>query len=535
MINYYYDILHFFGKVIFPKYKWHIILTCFLGVLSIYIGPDHAVAFRYDILRFFCSIVFCLTFVFLLHRSGWIGYLLIIPIFIFVALQAGYRFNFGERISKSVLSAIVETSQHETKGVIGNLTLLFFFSAIVFAILIYIFHKLEKLKKKNIGIVLILASLLLITTPIVLATSESDRFIPDVIIDPPVVGNIYYDMNNLFFGDAIFLVTTLMLENVYSKNYEKTLNKNVIKKDSGVETVVLVIGESSLSKRYSAYGYHLPTSPEIEKYSKEDGGCIVKNVHSSAPITRDSISMTLSFATPENSAPLFNEKSIIDMAKENGYKTYWLSSQPLKGRYETRYGFLVKDSDKIELTDWNDNELPVLLQNILTAPFDVHKKKFVAIQMNGSHVPYTDKFDAVDTAALPNADNYDKSIHKTDRIISIFLKLLEAQPNEYVLLFASDHGEIVNVGHGITRGGIDQYLIPMFMRGNSKNHEPCSFVEKLRNENGYINALSNKFILSKILGYSIEEKYLKDETSNDRVLHSNGLVYSWADIVNGNW
>lgn len=513
------------------RYRWNILAITILSIFSIYIGPDHAVALRYDILRFICSIVFIFTFLYFFRARGKFGWLVGMLILVVLSLQLGYRFNFGERIPKSVLAAIVETNWHEAQGMLGDLPGMFVFSAIVFLVCISLFLRIEVVKNKLIDIFLVCSCFLLLVVPIIWNTIESDRFVTDVTMDPQVVGRIYYDMNNLFFGDVAYLTATMMLDHLYKKNIKKEMNPYVLKNNEGVKNVVLVIGESSVSNRYSAYGYRLKTSPNIDANLLDDAACLVRDVHSSAPITRDSISMSLSFATPEDSGPLFREYSIIDMAKINGYKTHWLSAQPLKGRYETRYGFLVKESDVVELTDWNDDELPVLLKRLFSKTKEIGKRNFIAIQMNGSHVPYANKFDPEDDIALPGAEDYDKSIRKTDRIVSEILKIVETNSDDYAFVFFSDHGEIVNIGHGMSYGGKEQYMIPMFIKSNSKNSDICSFVKKLRNKNGYVNGLSNKFILSRLLGYSIDQSYLKREVENDRILNSNGMILGWEDVL----
>lgn len=100
---------------------------------------------------------------------------------------------------------------------------------------------------------------------------------------------------------------------------------------------------------------------------------------------------------------------------------------------------------------------------------------------------------------------------------------------QYILFYTSDHGEIIDVGHGIQYGGANQYLIPLMIKSNFDN-QYCNFIEQQRNKNGYISGLMNKFLLANMLGYTIDAKKLLAEKNNDRVLHSDGIVYDFMTL-----
>src|SRR5699024_2235497 len=93
-----------------------------------------------------------------------------------------------------------------------------------------------------------------------------------------------------------------------------------------------------------------------------------------------------------------------------------------------------------------------------------------------------------------------------------------------------DHGEVVGKGHGLTYGGPKQVLIPYFLKSTDRHKSLCRFIEDLRNDKGYINALSNKFVLLQLLCYNVDNDYIRSEVSNDLILHSNGNVYQGSDI-----
>lgn len=343
---------------------------------------------------------------------------------------------------------------------------------------------------------------------------ELGRFLRDRY--PAVIGDAFYIYSAIRFVDKYDVTKNNMeFHESIDMSAHKTIENNLI---------VLVVGESSLFSRYSAYGYNKETTPNMKKIFSQPYGCIINNVHSSAPLTRDSVSMTLAFHTPESDESLFKNKSIIEMAKHKGYKTFWIGSQPLKGLYDSKYGFIAKKSHFTKLTDYQDDELKNILKEILS---DNAKHKFIVIHLWGNHKPYSN-FDEEDKIALSNTNDYDLTIYHTDRVIKSLHDVIKENSKNYVILYTSDHGEIVGKGHGFLEGK-DQYLIPFMYKSMNQNYD-CQFIESFRNKNGWLSGLMNKFILSNLLGYTINKNILEREINNDRVLYANGRPVDFSKL-----
>ncbi|WP_334471986.1 sulfatase-like hydrolase/transferase [Arsenophonus sp. PmNCSU2021_1] len=221
---------------------------------------------------------------------------------------------------------------------------------------------------------------------------------------------------------------------------------------------------------------------------------------------------------------LKHNKSIVEMARYNGYKTYWLGSQEIEGTHGSRYGFIAKKSDHIKLTNYNDNKLVELLSEILS---DNTQKRFIVIHLFGNHKPYNN-YDEIDKKALPKAEKYDLTIHHTDRIVNDIFNVINEKKINYNLIYTSDHGEVVNVGHGLKKGR-EQYLIPFMYKSTNPEYN-CQFIESFRNKNGYLSGLMNKYILSELLGYGIDKSTLTKEREYDRILTANEDVVAFSDI-----
>ena len=476
------------------------------------------------------STTFCLfLFIHILITSRYHFVVAIGMLFLFLLLsEISYLIYFGEVISEGVLDSITETSTDEAFSMLKPVLFITMPALIVTVGILFIYKKFITVKFRPLlplTYYLAIAAIFLSAGTMVQNDTHEDYKLKSLILRkfyPAVLGNVVY------------LGVTSFSTDIYADTSEiEVFNDAVILPPQNLndDLVVLIMGESSLVSRYSAYGYHKPTTPLMaEIFNQKNGGCIINNSHSSASFTRDSIPMTLSFNIPESNDNLFINKSIIEMAKYNNYKTYWLASyrQGIKGSSNAKFGFIARKSDVIDFTDKiHDINLSELLEQYLKK--DNAPKKFIFIHLRGSHQPYSDGYDEIDKQALPDAEIYDLTIHHTDRTVKAIYDVINKYSRNYSIIYTSDHGEIVNVGHGMSKG-IDQFLIP-FMFISTNNRFDCQFIESFRSSNGYLSGLMNKYILSNLLGYQIDQSILDKEKNNDRILLPNHQNMLFLDFL----
>ncbi|WP_338332922.1 phosphoethanolamine transferase [Acetobacter sp. LMG 32666] len=317
---------------------------------------------------------------------------------------------------------------------------------------------------------------------------------------------------------------------------------SVIKKHTGrVHNIIFIMGESSFAPRYSVYGYNKQkTTPYLLESQEKNQICVIEKAHSNANTTHYSVPMTFSFQTPDNSSNLLSEKNIIEMARDNGYKTFWIASQDGSGAYSRPFGYISEYSNYVTRQDYNnkyngvnwkdESILPVLKEKFTdAAPY-----KMYVLHIEGSHMSYDDKYTKEDTQSLPNAEKYDLSIHHTDRLIQKIMSMASDTLGEYTLIYTSDHGEVVNKGHGLQFGGLDQYNIPMIIHDGNGNGYYCHMAESLRNDNGYYTSIMNKYLLLDMLGYDTNPQFIQKSKSIDTVLHSDSKMYNYNNIPTQN-
>lgn len=299
--------------------------------------------------------------------------------------------------------------------------------------------------------------------------------------------------------------------------------------------IIFVMGESSIASRYGVYGYKTQnTTPYLDIMAADKKLCVIPQTHSAANLTGFSVPMTFSFFAPSKPELLLSEKNIIELARDNGYQTFWVASQDGSSFYTRSYGYVSEFSNYITRQDFNNQQngvnwrdeslLPVIKEKFL----DKNPYKFYVIHIMGSHESYADKRTAEDISALPNADEYDQSIHRTDRILHQIIDMADHELGDYTLVYTSDHGEVVGMGHGLQYGGYDQYNIPMIVR--DPTGEYCRYVEKLRNVDGYYSSLMNKYLILDMLGYDIDPKVIEEARHTDPILHSDDKVYDYKNI-----
>ncbi|HBI5290652.1 TPA: sulfatase-like hydrolase/transferase, partial [Salmonella enterica] len=435
--------------------------------------------------------------------------------------EISYFIVFNEQISFDVISSIVETNLIEAKGMFLSDGIKIFGIAILLTLAIsYGIIKLYK-NQDNFKWIPKLSILLYLLIAIMIVNDlrpQISNIKMSMNESRSTIGKIIKSYFPAVIGDVAYFASTMLLNDRYSDtSLIPDFNEAITgKEDNDNNTIVIVMGESSLFSRYSIYGYPKLTSPGLQKIFTQPKSCIVRNVHSSAPQTRDSLAMTFSFSTPESDNNLFKNKSIIEMAKANGYKTWWIGSQELEGLFSSKYGFIARKSDIVRLTNGHDEHLIPMLTDALedsSAP-----QKFIIVHLLGNHKPYHN-YDAEDKKALPGAEEYDLTIHKTDRVVSELFNNVAKYSNNYIFLYTSDHGEVVNKGHGLMKGK-DQWYIP-FLYKSTYDKFDCSFIEQFRNKDGWLSGLMNKYILSRLIGYTLDKNIVNSEMNNDRVKAAN--------------
>lgn len=229
-------------------------------------------------------------------------------------------------------------------------------------------------------------------------------------------------------------------------------------------TLVLVIGESTTSQHMSLYGYGRETTPLLEKIAETDQGLTVFNdVVAARPYTIEMLQQALTFADQQNPERYLSDPSLINIMKQAGYKTFWITNQQTMTKRNTMLTTFSQIADEQFYLNNQRNQNALQHDEVVFEPFekvlnDPAEKKFIVVHLLGTHMNYKyrypDEFkkfegrDEVVPASLSNREvaiynSYDNAVLYNDYVVATLIKQFAATDPYGFLVYFSDHGEEV--------------------------------------------------------------------------------------------
>lgn len=220
-------------------------------------------------------------------------------------------------------------------------------------------------------------------------------------------------------------------------------------------TVILVLGESLRADHLGLNGYARETTPLL---SKRKNIYSFPHIHTEYTNTNRSLPHILTRADSVNIDLAFEENSFIELFKQCGFSTAWISNQDAANTY---VGFINECDTTIyahpeksvyNYNEWLDEDLLPHTEQLLTKDSPL---KLLVLHTIGSHWYYNNHsaegfrlFKPISTSRVLTQNSnqqiinsYDNTIVYTDFFLDKLFKLLE---NENALvLFISDHGEVL--------------------------------------------------------------------------------------------
>lgn len=250
-------------------------------------------------------------------------------------------------------------------------------------------------------------------------------------------------------------------ESMKVKKELETLNNLTIASNWGTSTLsdskyddyVLIIGESARKDYHHAYGYPSPNTP----FMSSANGTLINGFTAGGTNTIASLKLMLTKPNTEKWEGDYS-RSLIDLVKSAGIKTFWLSNQGYLGTYDTPISSLANKSDEKFFTKAGDSlnqnisdfELLSPLEKVLSQP--ATGKRFIVLHLYGSHPISCDRLEdypkMYDDEQLPkkyhNVNCYVSSIKKTDELLKRVYELLSKNSANshrlFSMIYFSDHG-----------------------------------------------------------------------------------------------
>ena len=257
----------------------------------------------------------------------------------------------------------------------------------------------------------------------------------------------------------------------------------VMSSSEAPQTYVVIIGESTSSWHMQLYGYPRETNPELFEIKEEllvFDSVISPNVHTI--LSLEKILTFSDYKTPNK----VNNASVVQLANQAGFRTYWLSSQRPIGLHESVAATFARAAHKSIYTNTEDYDYPIfddsLLPELDAILDDGEHKRLIFIHLIGTHIPYSKRYPkSFDYFSDKNLDSkfkgsnvidmintYDNAIRYNDHIVrSIIEKVRSKHIISYVTYF-SDHGEEVYdtmnfLGHNEYHATRPMYEVPFMV------------------------------------------------------------------------
>lgn len=245
---------------------------------------------------------------------------------------------------------------------------------------------------------------------------------------------------------------------------------------------------------------------------------VVEDAISPASITIESVPRQITFANPINFNDYYHFLNIIELANDANYETNWISNQRKIGSNESAIGAIATTAKKSIFLQKGDTEVSFSLDSELLIPFqqilNKDKNQLITLHLVGSHLDYRDKHDVADYEAVNKSPkmfrHYDASIHHTDKVIKNIYELLKPFGN-FLIIYMPDHGEKINVGHGLNEFDRSQYEIPLIAIGESNYIDQFRLlIEQYSSKGRTFNTSNMVYVLAEIMGYHFTEESIKN-------------------------
>jgi glucan phosphoethanolaminetransferase (alkaline phosphatase superfamily) len=278
-----------------------------------------------------------------------------------------------------------------------------------------------------------------------------------------------------FFGKTLplYLFNIQIVKPYQNKDFKNSNNQNQAK------NVILIVGESLSLHYMSLYGYDKDTTPNLKRLQKDDKNFIAFKAISGGVFTDSSVPMLLNVEKQPNALNhiLTNKTNLFKLAKDNGYKTHWISAQAndsfsyIRSYMGLKYIDNYTDSLKYGFDKYTSSLDDVLLKEL--KHIDFSKRNFIVLNMIGSHEPYETR---VIKTFKPfgnsnHLDNYCNTVAYTDLILNDIIKFVKKQNKEIIFIFTSDHGQHVtkqSLGKGNLKD-IRDYQVPAIFYSHNIN------------------------------------------------------------------
>ena len=168
----------------------------------------------------------------------------------------------------------------------------------------------------------------------------------------------------LLIGYAKYRVALANTENGLLRAKPRPRLQDLTDRHAGL---VLVIGESTNSRRMGLHGYPRDTTPRLSAMAGELR--VFDQVYAVRPYTIESLEQVLSFADQRHPKRYLHSPTLLDIMKQAGYRTYWISNQQTQTQRNTLLTTFSKQADEQLYLNNNRSQNSAQHDQVVFRPF----------------------------------------------------------------------------------------------------------------------------------------------------------------------
>lgn len=457
-----------------------------------------------------------------------------IGIFLWVGslFSLNYFFLYGQEFSQSVIFIVFESNLVESTEFLKTYFQWWIIPFIVvYSLLSYYFwKKLPEIKTSSKAIYLFIVFSLLVPFHKFLELYYVEKKTYEIAVYKQMTRMQASAPWNIVLGYVNYKNDLNQMEKLLERNSTLKPIEN-LKDDYKDEasTLILVLGESTNRNRMGIYGYKRDTTPNLDKL--KDDLILFDNVYSPRPYTIEVLQQALSFADEKNPNLYLNKPNLINIMKQAGYSTYWITNQQTQTKRNTMLTTFSKMCDNQVYLNNNQKQNSNSYDEVVLEPFknvlaDTKiKKKFIVVHLLGTHNKYEYRYPKdfaifdnfkVDDDRLNDKEkryynDYDNAVFYNDYVVSKIIEDAKNSKDSTALLYLSDHGEEVFDNKSVKKLGrnedaptLSMYSIPFII-------------------------YQNRVFKEKIKDFKSLKKYTSREYS------SSDLIYTFTDLAGLNF
>lgn len=260
---------------------------------------------------------------------------------------------------------------------------------------------------------------------------------------------------------------------------------------------VLVIGESLTRDHMNVYGYQRETTPFQSGAISDPHYEFFNHAYSCYTQTVQVLTEALTEKNQYNDISLVDAYSVVDLAREAGFRTTWISNQSRYGVWDTPIGAIGSACDdqywinQYVGTDVVTKDYDTALIPYLKKVNPENRRQLVVIHLMGSHVSYWDRYPSefyrwpVGTGKTRSTeeimvDEYDNSVLFNDYVLESIMNEATNVLHADGVLYFSDHGEQVTERPGHNADQFDYTMVHIPFWVYLSDHYRALYPEKVR-------------------------------------------------------